>query len=58
MLYLTLKFYRQDELQDHYKKQQLQELAMLNSGSRDGSPHPNGSASPFYNAMERAQAGW
>ncbi|XP_074587081.1 KH domain-containing protein SPIN1-like isoform X2 [Curcuma longa] len=43
---------------DHYKKQQLQELAMLNSGSRDGSPHPSGSASPFYNAMKRAQAGW
>ncbi|XP_042389844.1 KH domain-containing protein SPIN1-like isoform X1 [Zingiber officinale] len=47
-----------DELQDHYKKQQLQELAMLNSGSRDGSPHPSGSVSPFYNAMKRAQAGW
>ncbi|XP_042453598.1 KH domain-containing protein SPIN1-like isoform X3 [Zingiber officinale] len=47
-----------DELQDHYKKQQLQELAMLNSGSRDGSPHPSGSVSPFYNAMKSAQAGW
>ncbi|XP_042429662.1 KH domain-containing protein SPIN1-like [Zingiber officinale] len=46
-----------DESQDYYKKQQLRELAMLNSGSKDDSPHPSGSVSPFYNGMKRAKAG-
>ncbi|KAL5201930.1 hypothetical protein ABZP36_012882 [Zizania latifolia] len=37
-----------DESQDYYKRQQLRELAMLNSPLREESPHPGG-ASPFSN---------
>uniref|UniRef100_A0A0E0DT45 K Homology domain-containing protein n=1 Tax=Oryza meridionalis TaxID=40149 RepID=A0A0E0DT45_9ORYZ len=37
-----------DESQDYYKRQQLRELALLNSPLREESPHP-GSASPFSN---------
>jgi len=39
----------QDESQDNIKRQQLRELAMLNSVYREDSPHQNGSASPFSN---------
>ncbi|PAN27855.1 hypothetical protein PAHAL_5G112900 [Panicum hallii] len=38
-----------DESQDNIKRQQLRELAMLNSVYREDSPHQNGSASPFSN---------
>ncbi|XP_064967140.1 KH domain-containing protein SPIN1 isoform X2 [Musa acuminata AAA Group] len=44
-----------DESQDYYKRQQLRELAVLNSGLRDDSPHPTGSVSPFNNGMKRAK---
>lgn len=45
----------QDESQDYYKRQQLRELAMLNSTLREDSPHP-GSVSPFSNGgMKRAK---
>ncbi|WVZ62487.1 hypothetical protein U9M48_012235 [Paspalum notatum var. saurae] len=44
-----------DESQDFYKRQQLRELAMLNSTLREDSPHP-GSVSPFSNGgMKRAK---
>jgi protein quaking len=47
----------QDESQDFYKRQQLRELAMLNSTLREDSPHP-GSVSPFSNGgMKRAKTG-
>ncbi|WOL18017.1 KH domain-containing protein SPIN1-like [Canna indica] len=46
-----------DESQDYYKRQQLRELAMLNSGLREDSPHPSGSVSPFNNGMKRAKTG-
>ncbi|ONK61754.1 uncharacterized protein A4U43_C08F33230 [Asparagus officinalis] len=47
-----------DESQDYYKRQQLRELAMLNSGLREDSPHPSGSVSPFGNSgMKRAKTG-
>ncbi|XP_021776115.1 KH domain-containing protein At3g08620-like [Chenopodium quinoa] len=36
-----------DESQDFYKRQQLRELAMLNSNFREDSPGPSGSVSPF-----------
>jgi protein quaking len=50
-------FLLQDESQDFYKKQQLRELAMLNSTLREDSPHP-GSVSPFSNGgMKRAKTG-
>ncbi|KAG8098745.1 hypothetical protein GUJ93_ZPchr0013g34368 [Zizania palustris] len=46
-----------DESQDLYKRQQLRELAMLNSTLREDSPHP-GSVSPFSNGgMKRAKTG-
>lgn len=46
-----------DETQDIYKRQQLRELAMLNSTLREDSPHP-GSVSPFSNGgMKRAKTG-
>jgi hypothetical protein len=39
---------KQDESQDYYKRQQLRELAMLNSPLREESPHPGGAPpSPF-----------
>ncbi|XP_029122634.1 KH domain-containing protein SPIN1 isoform X2 [Elaeis guineensis] len=48
-----------DESQDYYKRQQLRELAMLNSSLREDSPHPSGSVSPFGNSgMKRAKTGW
>ncbi|XP_072954591.1 KH domain-containing protein SPIN1-like isoform X1 [Typha angustifolia] len=47
-----------DESQDHYKRQQLRELAMLNSSLREDSPHPSGSVSPFgSSSMKRAKTG-
>ncbi|PWZ20199.1 hypothetical protein Zm00014a_034309 [Zea mays] len=46
-----------DESQDFYKRQQLRELALLNSTLREDSPHP-GSVSPFSNGgMKRAKTG-
>ncbi|GJN22891.1 hypothetical protein PR202_gb10496 [Eleusine coracana subsp. coracana] len=48
---------QEDESQDFYKKQQLRELAMLNSTLREDNPHP-GSVSPFSNGgMKRAKTG-
>lgn len=45
-----------DESQDFYKRQQLRELAILNSSLREDSPHPSGSVSPFSNSgMKRAK---
>ncbi|XP_078435313.1 RNA-binding KH domain-containing protein [Wolffia australiana] len=47
-----------DESQDFYKKQQLRELAMLNSSLREDSPHLSGSVSPFGSSgMKRAKTG-
>ncbi|KAM0941140.1 putative STAR protein, homodimerization region [Dioscorea sansibarensis] len=47
-----------DESQDVYKRQQLRELAMLNSSLREESPHPSGSVSPFNNGgMKRVKTG-
>ncbi|GAB4856208.1 hypothetical protein Ancab_014133 [Ancistrocladus abbreviatus] len=47
-----------DELQDFYKRQQLRELAMLNSNFREDSPGPSGSISPFNTSgMKRAKTG-
>ncbi|KAK2386505.1 KH domain-containing protein [Trifolium repens] len=43
-----------DESQDIYKRQQLRELAMLNSNFREESPQLSGSVSPFtYNEIKR-----
>ncbi|KVH94155.1 hypothetical protein Ccrd_003782 [Cynara cardunculus var. scolymus] len=48
-----------DESQDLYKRQQLRELAMLNSNFREDSPQPRGSMSPFGSSgMKRAKTGW
>ncbi|KAI8523394.1 hypothetical protein RHMOL_Rhmol13G0070000 [Rhododendron molle] len=49
-----------DESQDFYKRQQLRELAMLNSNFREESPRPSGSnLSPFNSSgMKRAKTGW
>lgn len=48
-----------DESQDFYKRQQLRELAMLNSNFREESPRPSGSVSPFGSSgMKRAKTGW
>ncbi|KAL6619047.1 hypothetical protein ACP70R_034186 [Stipagrostis hirtigluma subsp. patula] len=48
-----------DESQDYYKRQQLRELAMLNSPHREESPHPGGappSPSPYTNGgMKRVK---
>ncbi|XP_010278944.1 PREDICTED: KH domain-containing protein At2g38610 [Nelumbo nucifera] len=47
-----------DESQDFYKRQQLRELAMLNSNLREESPRPSGSVSPFNSTgMKRAKTG-
>ncbi|KDP45673.1 hypothetical protein JCGZ_17280 [Jatropha curcas] len=47
-----------DESQDIYKRQQLRELAMLNSNYREESPRPSGSISPFTSSgMKRAKTG-
>ncbi|KAJ6803584.1 KH domain-containing protein SPIN1-like [Iris pallida] len=47
-----------DESQDYYKRQQLRELAMLNSTLREDSPHPSGSVSPFSSSgLKRAKTG-
>ncbi|PKA51147.1 KH domain-containing protein [Apostasia shenzhenica] len=49
-----------DESHDYYKRQQLRELAMLNSGLREDSPHPSGSLSPFSSSssgMKRPKTG-
>ncbi|KAI4324550.1 hypothetical protein MLD38_030030 [Melastoma candidum] len=47
-----------DESQDYVKRQQLRELAMLNSNFREDSPGPSGSVSPFNTSgMKRAKTG-
>ncbi|XP_074277074.1 KH domain-containing protein At3g08620 isoform X2 [Silene latifolia] len=47
-----------DESQDFYKRQQLRELALLNSNIREDSPGPSGSVSPFNTSgMKRAKTG-
>ncbi|CAN8269539.1 unnamed protein product [Cochlearia groenlandica] len=47
-----------DESQDYIKRQQLRELALLNSNMRENSPGPSGSVSPFNsNAMKRPKTG-
>ncbi|KAH7844562.1 hypothetical protein Vadar_029372 [Vaccinium darrowii] len=47
-----------DESQDFIKRQQLRELAMLNSSFREDSPGPSGSVSPFNTSgMKRAKTG-
>lgn len=47
-----------DESQDIYKRQQLRELAMLNSNYREESPVPSGGVSPFNSSgMKRAKTG-
>lgn len=51
-------FHTQDESQDFIKRQQLRELAMLNSNFREESPGPSGSISPFNTSgMKRAKTG-
>lgn len=51
-------FDQQDESQDYIKRQQLRELAMLNSNFREESPGPSGSVSPFNSSgMKRAKTG-
>lgn len=48
----------QDESQDFIKRQQLRELAMLNSNFREESPGPSGSVSPFNSSgMKRPKTG-
>ncbi|XP_021651970.1 KH domain-containing protein At2g38610 isoform X2 [Hevea brasiliensis] len=47
-----------DESQDFIKRQQLRELALLNSSYREESPGPSGSVSPFNTSgMKRAKTG-
>ncbi|KAL8154416.1 hypothetical protein V2J09_012176 [Rumex salicifolius] len=47
-----------DESHDFYKRQQLRELALLNSNFREESPGPSGSVSPFNTSgMKRAKTG-
>lgn len=48
-----------EESQDFYKRQQLRELAMLNSNLREESPRPSGSVSPLITSsgMKRAKTG-
>lgn len=51
-------FHLQDESHDYIKRQQLRELAMLNSSFREESPGPGGSVSPFNSSgMKRAKTG-
>jgi protein quaking len=51
-------FHTQDESQDYIKRQQLRELALLNSNFREESPGPSGSVSPFNSSgMKRAKPG-
>jgi len=48
----------QEESEDYIKRQQLRELAMLNSNFREESPGPSGSVSPFNSSgMKRAKTG-
>lgn len=47
-----------DESEDYIKRQQLRELALLNSTLREDSPGPSGSMSPFNTTgMKRAKTG-
>ncbi|KAH1207235.1 KH domain-containing protein [Glycine max] len=47
-----------EESEDYIKRQQLRELAMLNSNFREESPGPSGSVSPFNSSgMKRAKTG-
>lgn len=56
--FLAFLFFVQDESQDFIKRQQLRELAMLNSNFREESPGPSGSVSPFNTSgMKRAKTG-
>ncbi|KAF7816256.1 KH domain-containing protein [Senna tora] len=49
-------FNSKDESQDFFKRQQLRELAMLNSNFREESPQLSGSVSPFTsNEIKRAK---
>ncbi|XP_074310834.1 KH domain-containing protein At5g56140-like isoform X1 [Silene latifolia] len=45
-----------DESQDLFKKQQLQELAMLNGTLREDASHMAGSMSPFHNSLGMKRA--
>jgi protein quaking len=47
-----------EESQDFLKRQQLRELAVLNSTYREDSPHQNGSASPFSNGSTKLGKQW
>ncbi|KAK1272099.1 KH domain-containing protein SPIN1 [Acorus gramineus] len=58
ILSLSIVISFRDESQDFYKRQQLRELAMLNSNLREESPCPSGSVSPFNTSgMKRAKTG-
>ncbi|XP_047322902.1 KH domain-containing protein At2g38610-like [Impatiens glandulifera] len=47
-----------DESEDYIKRQQLRELALLNSNFREDSPGPSGSVSPFNTSgMKRPKTG-
>ncbi|RDY07348.1 KH domain-containing protein [Mucuna pruriens] len=47
-----------EESEDYIKRQQLRELALLNSNFREESPGPSGSVSPFNSSgMKRAKTG-
>ena len=53
-----ITFNTQDKPQDFIKRQQLRELAMLNSNFREESPGPSASVSPFNSSgMKRAKTG-
>ncbi|KAJ1407185.1 STAR protein, homodimerization region [Sesbania bispinosa] len=56
---ILLLLFSTDESQDYIKRQQLRELAMLNSNFREESPGPSGgSVSPFNSSgMKRAKPG-
>jgi len=55
---MDVNFDMQEESQDYIKRQQLRELAMLNSNFREESPGPSGSVSPFNSSgMKRAKTG-
>lgn len=58
IFFLFFLFYLQDESEDYIKRQQLRELAMLNSNFKEESPGPSGSVSPFNTSgMKRAKTG-
>ncbi|PWA52815.1 KH domain-containing protein [Artemisia annua] len=54
----SLFIYLQDESEDYIKRQQLRELAMLNSNFREENPGPSGIVSPFNTSgMKRPKTG-